>query len=164
MTIRISSVTRVTFHLSIYRGNDRLDEIVKYAASRGVQELIISAGYVSYNFVAGSVYACYQSLKVLELKRTRINKIDVGLWSCLQLLDSLTLSNCYFAFGDAADDDAFASFPRLENLKLVECFYSGTSVLRVSGGKLRNLEIVWPLFENLEIFAPKLQSFTLARL
>ncbi|CAN1836909.1 Putative F-box/LRR-repeat protein At3g18150 [Linum perenne] len=103
--------------------------------------------------------ACYQSLKVLELNQISVKQNVVRLWSRLELLESLTLTRCRLNF-----DDAFASFPRLETLKLNHCFSSTqirTSVLKVIVSKLLNLEIVLPEFSSLEIVAPKLQFLSL---
>ncbi|CAN1845880.1 Putative F-box/LRR-repeat protein At5g02930, partial [Linum perenne] len=112
--------------------------------------------------VAGLVCTSYQSLKVLELSQASIDKTSFGLWSCLQLLESLTLTDCCFNFGDASAD-AFANFPILESLKLVHCYDPGiqSSFLKVTGPKLINLEIVSPGFNSFEIDAPKLQTFGL---
>ncbi|CAN0891469.1 FBD-associated F-box protein At5g38590 [Linum grandiflorum] len=161
------SVTRVTADFGDNGRKDAVDRIIKYAASHGVQELFISTYFVTSAGVFESIHASYRSLKVLELELTSIDNNDVGLWSCFQLLESLTLTFCDFTFVDGAAIDGFANFPRLENLKLVNCYdsecrkYFGTSVLKVTGPKLLNLEIVWPLFNRLEIVAPKLQSFSL---
>ncbi|CAN0909892.1 hypothetical protein LINGRAHAP2_LOCUS26016 [Linum grandiflorum] len=83
---------------------------------------------------------------------------DIASLSRLQLLESLTLTRCCLDFGDAALN-AFA-ISRLESLKLEHC-YSSDNVVIVTGSKLLNLEIVLPLFDVLEIDAPKLQSFSL---
>ncbi|CAN0891467.1 F-box/LRR-repeat protein At3g58930 [Linum grandiflorum] len=135
-----SIVTRVTADIGYNYGYNYwkkdlldLDRIMKYAASHGIH--------------------------VLELERTDIGNREVELWSRFQLLETLTLTSCNFDFADAAMD-AFASFPRLETLKLVQCS-SSRRALKVTGPKLLNLEIVWPRFDTLEIVAPKLQSFTL---
>ncbi|CAN1266659.1 Putative F-box/LRR-repeat protein At5g02930 [Linum perenne] len=138
-----------------------LDRVVKYAASHGVQELFIRHNYVRLLDVVESVCSCYQSLKVLELNQILLEQNVVGLWSRLELLESLTLTQCPFNF----DLLAFANFPRLETLKLDRCFHYTeiqTSVLKVTGSRLLNLEIVFPEFYSLEIVCPKLQSFSLA--
>ncbi|CAN1286283.1 hypothetical protein LINPERPRIM_LOCUS19253 [Linum perenne] len=135
---------------------------MKYAASHGVQELFISSRLVG-PYVVRTVCLCYQSLKVLELNRILVEENVVELWSCLELLESLTLARCPLNFDDVVDD-AFANFPRLETLKLDCCFRTSgirTSVLKVTVSKLLNLEIVSPGFGSLEIVAPKLQSFSL---
>ncbi|CAN1836912.1 hypothetical protein LINPERHAP1_LOCUS34914 [Linum perenne] len=136
---------------------------MKYAASHGVQELFISSrlvgSYAKSLDVVESVCLCYQSLKVLELNQISVKQNVVRLWSRLELLESLTLTRCRLNF-----DDAFASFPRLETLKLNHCFSSTqirTSVLKVIVSKLLNLEIVLPEFSSLEIVAPKLQFLSL---
>ncbi|CAN1334913.1 hypothetical protein LINPERPRIM_LOCUS36554 [Linum perenne] len=110
----------------------------------------------------GLVCSCYQSLKVLMLSEAYIENTVFGLWSCLQLLESLTLKDCCFNFGDVSVD-AFANFPILESLKLVHCYDPGMEnrVLKVTGSKLINLEIDSPGFDSLEIDAPKLQTFGL---
>ncbi|CAN1334909.1 hypothetical protein LINPERPRIM_LOCUS36554 [Linum perenne] len=135
------------------------DKIVKYAASHGVQELFICSRQSKTVDEVGLVCPCYQSLKVLELSQASIEKTAFGLWSCLQLLGSLTLTDC---FGDVSVD-AFANFPILESLKLVHCYDPGMEnrVLKVTGSKLINLEIDSPGFDSLEIDAPKLQTFGL---
>ncbi|CAN1286286.1 Putative F-box/LRR-repeat protein At5g02700, partial [Linum perenne] len=120
------------------KGEELFDRVMKYAAS-------------------------HQSLKVLELNRILVEENVVELWSCLELLESLTLARCPLNFDDVVDD-AFANFPRLETLKLDCCFRTSgirTSVLKVTVSKLLNLEIVSPGFGSLEIVAPKLQSFSL---
>ncbi|CAN1334907.1 Putative F-box/LRR-repeat protein At5g02930 [Linum perenne] len=173
-----SSVRKVRidceFHLYRMNLRDRVfDKIVKYAASHGVQELFICSRQsktVDSKTVdeVGLVCPCYQSLKVLELSQASIEKTAFGLWSCLQLLGSLTLTDCWLKFGDASVD-AFANFPILESLKLVHCCDPGTGfdpgmenrVLKVTGSKLINLEIDSPGFDSLEIDAPKLQTFGL---
>ncbi|CAN1179665.1 F-box/FBD/LRR-repeat protein At1g16930 [Linum perenne] len=131
-----SSVRKVRidceFHLYRMNLRDRVfDKIVKYAASHGVQELFI----------------CSRQSKTVD-----------------ELLGSLTLTDCWLKFGDASVD-AFANFPILESLKLVHCCDPGTgfetSVLKVRGSKLINLDIVSPGFNSFEIDAPKLQTFGL---
>ncbi|CAN0890981.1 hypothetical protein LINGRAHAP2_LOCUS16750 [Linum grandiflorum] len=142
--------------------------IVNYAASHGVQELYLRMRLRDASSgVFGSICACSQSLKVLEVEGIYIEKTDVGLWSRFQLLEALTLTWCEFGF-PALATDAFANFPRLETLKLLECDSLRrncdeieTSVLKVTGPKLLHLEIVSSLFNSLEIVAPNLQSFTL---
>ncbi|CAN1825574.1 Putative F-box/LRR-repeat protein At5g02930 [Linum perenne] len=138
------------------------DKIVKYAVSHGVQELFICSRQSKTVDEVGLVCPCYQSLKVLELSKASIDKAVFGLWSCLQLLESLTLTDCCFNFGDASAD-AFANFPILESLKLVHCYDPGiqSSFLKVTGPKLINLDIVSPGFNSFEIDAPKLQTFGL---
>ncbi|CAN1341335.1 hypothetical protein LINPERPRIM_LOCUS39136 [Linum perenne] len=138
------------------------DKIVKYAASHGVQELFIYSRQSKTVDEVGLVCPCYQSLKVLELSQASIDKAAFGLWSCLQLLESLTLTDCCFNFGDASAD-AFANFPILESLKLVHCYDPGIrySFLKVTEPKLINLDIVSPGFNSFEIDAPKLQTFGL---
>ncbi|CAN1334904.1 Putative F-box/LRR-repeat protein At5g02930 [Linum perenne] len=164
-----SSVRKVRidceFHLYRMNLRDRVfDKIVKYAASHGVQELFICSRQSKTVDEVGLVCPCYQSLKVLELSQASIEKTAFGLWSCLQLLGSLTLTDCWLKFGDASVD-AFANFPILESLKLVHCCDPGTgfetSVLKVRGSKLINLDIVSPGFNSFEIDAPKLQTFGL---
>ncbi|CAN1845881.1 Putative F-box/FBD/LRR-repeat protein At4g03220, partial [Linum perenne] len=164
-----SSVRKVRidceFHLYRMNLRDRVfDKIVKYAASHGVQELFICSRQSKTVDEVGLVCPCYQSLKVLELSQASIEKTAFGLWSCLQLLGSLTLTDCWLKFGDASVD-AFANFPILESLKLVHCYDPGqeiqTSVLKVTGSKLINLEIVSPGFNSYEIDAPRLQTFGL---
>ncbi|CAN0891797.1 F-box/LRR-repeat protein At3g58940 [Linum grandiflorum] len=163
-----SMVTSVTTDFGDKWSKNLLDRIMKYAASHGVQELYIrNLIAASTRGVFGSICVCYQSLNVLELERTNIEKTDVGLWSRFQLLEALTLTFCDFVFADGATD-AFANFPRLETLKLVNCQKlprdhdeSETSVLKVTGLKLLHLEIISSFFHSLEIVAPKLQSFTL---
>ncbi|CAN1836925.1 Putative F-box/LRR-repeat protein At5g02930 [Linum perenne] len=135
------------------------DRVMKYAASHGVEELFIFPTFGTSLEVFGPVCSCYQSLKVLQLNLINIDKKAVGLWSCLQLLQSLTLTDCCFTYGDV-----FANFPRLETLKLDRCFHSigiGTSVLKVTGSKLLDLEIVFPEFDSLQIVGPQLQSLSL---
>ncbi|CAN1334908.1 Putative F-box/FBD/LRR-repeat protein At4g03220 [Linum perenne] len=149
----------------IYRMNIRdrvFDKIVKYAASHGVQELFICSRQSKMVDEVGLVCSCYQSLKVLMLSEAYIENTVFGLWSCLQLLESLTLKDCCFNFGDVSVD-AFANFPILESLKLVHCYDPGMEnrVLKVTGSKLINLEIDSPGFDSLEIDAPKLQTFGL---
>ncbi|CAN1836914.1 Putative F-box/FBD/LRR-repeat protein At4g03220 [Linum perenne] len=144
------------------KGEELFDRVMKYAASHGVQELFISSRLVG-SYVVRTVCLCYQSLKVLELNRILVEENVVELWSCLELLESLTLARCPLNFDDVVDD-AFANFPRLETLKLDCCFRTSgirTSVLKVTVSKLLNLEIVSPGFGSLEIVAPKLQSFSL---
>ncbi|CAN1286285.1 Putative F-box/LRR-repeat protein At5g02930 [Linum perenne] len=144
------------------KGEELFDRVMKYAASHGVQELFISSRLVG-PYVVRTVCLCYQSLKVLELNRILVEENVVELWSCLELLESLTLARCPLNFDDVVDD-AFANFPRLETLKLDCCFRTSgirTSVLKVTVSKLLNLEIVSPGFGSLEIVAPKLQSFSL---
>ncbi|CAN0891703.1 F-box/LRR-repeat protein 25 [Linum grandiflorum] len=156
-----SRVTRVTWDLGLYGRKDLVDDVLKYAASHGIEELYICSFYDESRVLFGSIWASYQSLKVLKLDETHIRKTDVALWSCFQLLETLTLTRCRLVFADAATD-AFANFPRLETLKLVNCQnQSAKSVLKVTGLKLLRLEIVSPVFHSLEIVAPKLQSFTL---
>ncbi|CAN1334912.1 Putative F-box/LRR-repeat protein At5g02930 [Linum perenne] len=142
-----SSVRKVRidceFHLYRMNLRDRVfDKIVKYAASHGVQELFICSRQSKTVDEVGLVCPCYQSLKVLELSQASIEKTAFGLWSCLQLLGSLTLTDCWLKFGDASVD----AFNR---------------VLKVTGSKLINLEIDSPGFDSLEIDAPKLQTFGL---
>ncbi|CAN1179058.1 Putative F-box/LRR-repeat protein At5g02930 [Linum perenne] len=141
-----------------------LDRVMKYAASHGVQELFIYPQFIRSLNVVESVCTCYQSLKVLELNGISVQQNVVGLWSRLELLESLTLTSCSLNDGDVAYD-AFANFPRLEILKLQRCVpFVGmkTSVLKVTGSKLLNLEIILPgFFDSLEIVAPKLQSLSL---
>ncbi|CAN1185149.1 Putative F-box/LRR-repeat protein At5g02930 [Linum perenne] len=156
---------RIDCEFHIYRMNlrDRVfDKIVKYAASHGVQELFIYSRQSKTVDEVGLVCPCYQSLKVLELSQASIDKAAFGLWSCLQLLESLTLTDCCFNFGDASAD-AFANFPILESLKLVHCYDPGIrySFLKVTEPKLINLDIVSPGFNSFEIDAPKLQTFGL---
>ncbi|CAN1266867.1 Putative F-box/LRR-repeat protein At5g02930 [Linum perenne] len=158
-----SSINRVVICFLLQPNNHLLDMVMKYAASHGVQDVYIcTVRHMRSLEVVRSVCYCYQSLKVLELNETNIRKKAVGMWSCLQLLESLTLTNCRFVFRDAAHD-AFANLPRLETLKLDSCFHVGateTSVLKVTGPKLLNLEINVPGINSLEIVAPKLQSFS----
>ncbi|CAN1179664.1 hypothetical protein LINPERHAP2_LOCUS34323 [Linum perenne] len=162
-----SSVRKVRidceFHLYRMNLRDRVfDKIVKYAASHGVQELFICSRQSKTVDEVGLVCSCYQSLKVLMLSEAYIENTVFGLWSCLQLLESLTLKDCCFNFGDVSVD-AFANFPILESLKLVHCYDPGMEnrVLKVTGSKLINLEIDSPGFDSLEIDAPKLQTFGL---
>ncbi|CAN0891705.1 F-box/LRR-repeat protein 13 [Linum grandiflorum] len=163
-----SRVTRVTWDLVLYGRRDLVHEVLKYAASHGVQELYICSSYDESPLVFGSICSSYKSLKVLEILGLHIEKTDVGLWSRCQLLETLTLTDCNLVFADAATD-AFANFPRLETLKLFDCNKlrdcdddtSETSVLKVTAPKLLHLEMVSTFFNSLEIVAPKLQSFTL---
>ncbi|CAN1836920.1 Putative F-box/LRR-repeat protein At5g02930 [Linum perenne] len=151
----ISKVT-IDFHK---KEKHLFDRVMKYAASHGVEELFIFPTFGTSLEVFGPVCSCYQSLKVLQLNLINIDKKAVGLWSCLQLLQSLTLTDCCFTYGDV-----FANFPRLETLKLDRCFHSigiGTSVLKVTGSKLLDLEIVFPEFDSLQIVGPQLQSLSL---
>ncbi|CAN1180354.1 F-box/FBD/LRR-repeat protein At1g13780 [Linum perenne] len=144
-----SSVSRVAVDFSVEDMDRRMDtlmfdRIMRYAASHDVRELFVCASsIVRLMDVVEPVCECYRTLKVLELKEAYIQKDDVRLWSCLQLLESLTLTFCFFTFDDAGCD-AFASFPRLETLKLVSCCLSRDSepsVLNVSGPRLLDLEI-----------------------
>ncbi|CAN1836910.1 Putative F-box/LRR-repeat protein At5g02930 [Linum perenne] len=158
------SIIRVRTDFRGEKSMHLLERIMKYAASHGVQKLFISSRLVgSFDVVrtdvVESVCLCYQSLKVLELNQISVKQNVVRLWSRLELLESLTLTRCRLNF-----DDAFASFPRLETLKLNHCFSSTqirTSVLKVIVSKLLNLEIVLPEFSSLEIVAPKLQFLSL---
>ncbi|CAN0879880.1 Putative F-box/LRR-repeat protein At3g18150 [Linum grandiflorum] len=145
----------VTADFPIEQRVDVFDTMMAYAASHGVQEL----------FIRGCCYLDSDVTSLMIGQEPSVRKINVGLWSRLQLLETLTLTQCAFTFGDGADDDVFANFPRLETLKLDNCLFSGrsfgTSILKVSGPKLRSLEIIAPLFNSFEIVAPKLQSFRL---
>ncbi|CAN1286284.1 F-box/LRR-repeat protein At3g58900 [Linum perenne] len=123
------------------KGEELFDRVMKYAASHGVQELFISSRLVG-PYVVRTVCLCYQSLKVLELNRILVEENVVELWSCLELLESLTLARCPLNFDDVTSGIR-------------------TSVLKVTVSKLLNLEIVSPGFGSLEIVAPKLQSFSL---
>ncbi|CAN1334917.1 FBD-associated F-box protein At5g18780 [Linum perenne] len=153
---------KIDYNFGVYLRGTMFDKVMKYAASHGVQELFICSHRSKTVDVAGLVCTSYQSLKVLELSQASIDKTSFGLWSCLQLLESLTLTDCCFNFGDASAD-AFANFPILESLKLVHCYDPGiqSSFLKVTGPKLINLEIVSPGFNSFEIDAPKLQTFGL---
>ncbi|CAN1266862.1 Putative F-box protein At5g38390 [Linum perenne] len=155
-----SGVSRVAvdFWVGIDRRmeTDLFDRIMRYAASHGVRELFIDTPHGCKLDAVGSMFACYQTLKALELQCSCIDETGVGLWSCLQLLESLTLTNCFIRF-----DDAFANLPRLEALKLTRCFHTEATVLKVTGSKLHNLEIALPGFDSLEIIAPRLQSLSL---
>ncbi|CAN1266868.1 Putative F-box/FBD/LRR-repeat protein At4g03220 [Linum perenne] len=154
-----SSISRVTIDFGEKENKHLFDRVMKSAASHGVQELLIFTPFLSSLDVVRSVCSCYQSLKILQLNQINVDKNGVGLWSCLQLLRSLTLTDCCLNYGDA-----FANFPRLETLKLDRCFHFGDteiSVLKVTGSNLLDLEIVFPEFDSLEIVAPKLQSFSL---
>ncbi|CAN1754559.1 Putative F-box/LRR-repeat protein At5g02930 [Linum perenne] len=126
------------------------DRIMKYAASHGIQELFICDHYARSLNVVASVCSCYQSLKVLELNRISFGQNVFGLWSRLELIESLTLTRCAFN-----NDDVFAYFPRLETLKLDRCFKT------VIGYKLLNSEIDVLRFNSIGIVAPKLQSLSL---
>ncbi|CAN1266864.1 Putative F-box/LRR-repeat protein At5g02930 [Linum perenne] len=153
-----SSISKVTIDFGEEDNKHLFERVMKYAASHGVQDLFVLMALE----VVTSVCSCYRSLKVLELKQTNIGKEAVELWSCLQLLESLTLTACRYIYHGAAHD-AFANFPRLETLKLHRCYHYGdfSSVLKVTAPRLLNLEITVPGFYNLEIVTPKLQSFTL---
>ncbi|CAN1266869.1 Putative F-box/LRR-repeat protein At5g02930 [Linum perenne] len=158
-----SSISKVTID---YHNKEKhlFARVMKYAAFHGVQDLFVHSSSMRSLDVVVSVCYSYQSLKVLELNYIYFDKNAVGLWSCLQLLESLTLIGCRFVFRDAAYD-AFNSFPRLETLKLDRCSAIANeidaSVLKVTAPKLLNLEITVPGFYSFEIVAPKLQSFTL---
>ncbi|CAN1180344.1 Putative F-box/LRR-repeat protein At5g02930 [Linum perenne] len=102
------------------------DRIMKYAASHGIQELFICDHYARSLNVVASVCSCYQSLKVLELNRISFGQNVFGLWSRLELIESLTLTRCAFN-----NDDVFAYFPsigivapKLQSLSLeIDPFY-----------------------------------------
>ncbi|CAN0909896.1 Putative F-box/LRR-repeat protein At3g28410 [Linum grandiflorum] len=159
------SLSRVTvdfffWHAQVEWLLDQFDRIMKYAASHGVEELSIRVHNHPDFHVIELLCIAYQSLKVLEVTETWIGESDVGLWSCLQMLESLTLTRCFFVSDDPLHD-AFTNFPRLETLKLDDCAYYEACVLIVNAPKLLNLEIVLPKSLSLEIDAPMLQSFTL---
>ncbi|CAN1131327.1 hypothetical protein LINPERHAP2_LOCUS6342 [Linum perenne] len=139
---------------------DLFDRIMKYSASHGVQELYICNPDDSQLDVVESLCSCHHTLKVLEFECTYIGETLVGLWSCLQLLESLTLTDCNLIISGIETNDVFANFPVLESLRLVHC-YCSCSTLKVTGSKLLNLEVVYPSFDSLQIVAPKLQSFSL---
>ncbi|CAN0879587.1 F-box/FBD/LRR-repeat protein At5g53840 [Linum grandiflorum] len=139
---------------------DLFDRIAKYAGSHGVEELFICV-FGSLDVVSGLVYACYQSLKVLELEGADFpDTYDDGLWSCLPMLESLTLTRCFLKL---CADDSLGNFPTLGSLKLVKCYCRSSEIghLKIMAPELLNLEIVSSEFTSLEIVAPKLQSFTL---
>ncbi|CAN0879611.1 Putative F-box protein At3g58860 [Linum grandiflorum] len=139
---------------------DLIDRIVKYAGSHGVEELF-NSGFGSLDEVSGLVYACYQSLKVLELEKTYFpDSYDDGLWSSLPMLESLTLTRCFLKL---CADDSLGNFLTLGSLKLVKCCRRRSDIghLKIMAPELLNLEIVSSEFTSLEIVAPKLQSFTL---
>ncbi|CAN0890399.1 Putative F-box protein At1g49610 [Linum grandiflorum] len=154
-----SRVSRVTVDFPSWVQNRRelLDRIVKYAASHGVEELSISPERDNISLKDFRlVGACYQSLKVLNMKNLEIGKTDIELLlSRFQLLETVTLTHCAFAFAEG-----FANLPRVESLKLVDCL-TMRRVLEVIGPKLINLEIVWPWVDTIEVLAPNLRSFTL---
>ncbi|CAN0891088.1 Putative F-box/LRR-repeat protein At5g02930 [Linum grandiflorum] len=154
------SRVRVDFWIERWR-LDLLDKIMKYSASHGVQELSINVPFAKSAGVFRSVCLYCQSLKVLELEKASIQNFDAELFSRLQLLESLTLTDCNLTFRG----DAFTNFPRLETLKLIRCSIlknkSVSGVLIVIGLKLLNLEILSPSFVTLRINAPKLESFSL---
>ncbi|CAN0909895.1 Putative F-box/LRR-repeat protein At5g02700 [Linum grandiflorum] len=137
------------------RMKDVFERIMNYAASHGVQELSLRVNRYRALDVTRLVCASSRSLQVLKLDRAYIN---LGLLSGLQLLKSLTLSQCSFEAGDGAHT-AFTNFPILESLKLDDC--STRIYVTVNGPNLLNLEIVSAKLVRLEIHAPKLQSFTL---
>ncbi|CAN1754578.1 Putative F-box/LRR-repeat protein At5g02930 [Linum perenne] len=161
-----SSISKVTIDFGRKENKHLFERVMKYAASHGVEDLFIHNRNMVSLEVVTSVCNCYQSLKVLNLGGINIRKQAVELWSCMQLLEYLTLYNCWLNYNDGAwpAHDAFANFPRLETLKLDCCSHYGdldTSVLIVTAPKLLNLEIIVPGFDSLEIVSPKLQSFTL---
>ncbi|CAN1767177.1 Putative F-box/LRR-repeat protein At5g02930 [Linum perenne] len=161
-SIRVSRVA-VNFWVEEMDGiieMDLFDRIMKYSASHGVQELYICNPDDSQLDVVESLCSCHHTLKVLEFECTYIGETLVGLWSCLQLLESLTLTDCNLIISGIETNDVFANFPVLESLRLVHC-YCSCSTLKVTGSKLLNLEVVYPSFDSLQIVAPKLQSFSL---
>ncbi|CAN0909898.1 Putative F-box/LRR-repeat protein At5g02700 [Linum grandiflorum] len=161
-----SSIHRVTvdfgFSQQVEWVKELCDRIVNYAASHGVRHLCVQ-GHPSFPAIK-LLSVPYQSLKVLEFELTYIRITDIGLFSGLQLLQSLTLTECCFALGHRVHD-AFINYPGLESLKLDNCHFferkSEARVLIVNGPKLLNLEIFSTDLDRLEIDAPKLQSFTL---
>ncbi|CAN0865268.1 F-box/LRR-repeat protein At3g03360 [Linum grandiflorum] len=138
---------------------DLLDTIPKYAASHGVRELKVCLHHTSFVDAFGLIHGCYQSLKVLELQYADFVGAYHELCSCLQVLESLTLTGCYIDLRD----DAFLNLPRLESLKLFGCVTINGSrdVMKVTAPKLLNLEINSRTIHHFEIVAPKLQSFVL---
>ncbi|CAN0865346.1 F-box/LRR-repeat protein At3g03360 [Linum grandiflorum] len=151
-----SSVSRIEANFMLM---DLLDTIAKYAASHGVRELKVCLHHTSFVDAFGLIHGCYQSLKVLELQYADFVGAYHELCSCLQVLESLTLTGCYIALRD----DAFVNLPRLESLKLFGCVtISGSrDVMKVTAPKLLNLEIDSLDINHFEIVAPKLQSFIL---
>ncbi|CAN0879442.1 FBD-associated F-box protein At5g38590 [Linum grandiflorum] len=163
-SIDVNKVTVDFWSVSSRKMDILLDRITNYAASHGVQELFVRTRSRSPSLeldVIGSVCSCYRSLKVLELGETYFRNVDDGSWSCLQMLESLTLWKCWIDLGDAT----LTQFPRLECLKLFKCVNGGdddSKVLKVIAPELLNLDIVLPDYYawDLEIVTPKLQSFT----
>ncbi|CAN0879511.1 F-box protein At4g27050, partial [Linum grandiflorum] len=157
-----SSLTRVVVDFDLEQHMDLFNRIAKYAASHGVQELSIKPSCnCNIPVVSQFVYACSQSLKVLEINGENCpmgHKYD-EFWSRLQMLQSLTLTNCYLYRGNVA----FTNFPRLKSLKLIRrsSYSMKPGVLNVTAPELLNLEIYSPAFTSFEIVAPKLQSFSL---
>ncbi|CAN1255544.1 hypothetical protein LINPERPRIM_LOCUS9027, partial [Linum perenne] len=75
-----------------------------------VQELFVCPRFVRSLDVVGSVCSCYQSVKVLQLNEIFVEQNVVKLWSCLELIESLTLTLCSLDFDDMGEaDDAFAN-------------------------------------------------------
>ncbi|CAI0490982.1 unnamed protein product [Linum tenue] len=166
--LKISTDFRILANMGLFA------RIMKYAASHGLQQLsllrIVEEEFYSvFPDAIECISSCCQSLKVLELQQAYLDRAAFETLSRLNQLETLTLHSSYFDFGRVDEPlDPFANFPKLEYLQLLHCTSRSISVnpddprccLKVCGPQLLYLEIHKESFDDIEISAPKLKSFT----
>ncbi|CAI0413351.1 unnamed protein product [Linum tenue] len=163
------NVRKVTYVDKIARWSDETDksvfmEVIQYALSHDVQQLVVDAGSDSTDFrdfyrfpgMFGSI--SNSNLKSLELNYLVFDTAFVS--SGFKMLTSLCLADCALAGEKGEDLDPFSRFPCLTNLVLRAVEPVGGAV-RVCGSQLLRLELDEMKSFEIEVFAPKLKFFRL---
>ncbi|CAL1386028.1 unnamed protein product [Linum trigynum] len=171
-----AAVSSVTFKAWSWKGKDSkscfldlFDRVMKHAASQGPRRslhhlsICLSTLDCRPDFVdsAASIKAHHhhESLKTLNLKLCTLTFGGTGAtpFSGFNLLTNLELKGCHLYH----PVEPFVDLPCLKHLKLVDCNPWSSSLLKVSGSELLDLQIQNPVERSgkVEVFAPKLKSF-----
>ncbi|CAI0413396.1 unnamed protein product [Linum tenue] len=144
------------------RDRIRLIRAIEYAASHDTEHLVIELkDYAKENFRFSELFNSISNstLKTLELGGVAL---DRGFESpSFRWVTTLDLNRCMLSHNKKWDADPFSKFPCLENLVLNDCLCISGQSLMVSGLNLISLKLIDMGFSKIEIFAPKLKSFSL---
>ncbi|CAN0879292.1 Putative F-box/LRR-repeat protein At3g28410 [Linum grandiflorum] len=147
---------------------DRVVKVVEFAVSHHTRHLVLhlrsNLEDDCYRFPPsfGSIPDC--NLESLDLKFCSVD--DRFQSFGFRLLTTLTLGSCIFE-SERGLIDPFSKFPCLKSLSIFggcmkNYFYgNGLKKLRIAGVQLRSLKLEHMGFADVEICAPKLESFTL---
>ncbi|XVF10965.1 hypothetical protein REPUB_Repub07fG0228300 [Reevesia pubescens] len=135
-----------------------IDSVLNYAVSHGVKHLSIFIPSTRLSLFPTVLSGC-GSLRSLEL--SRIKEAALIASSIPLNLTTLKLIACSFSTNPQSSVDPFAGLVNLKNLQLGACSFRG--FFKISGPKLDSLTLKTMFFYgdcNVEIFAPKLSSFS----